>query len=86
MGLINKYIMSLFWFQRDGHKPFSGQSRQINAGKSSIKSCPNFWLLKATQTLMKMHLVSAGHGSSLVHNQSYQTAEYSWPEQTSCHF
>lgn len=32
MGLIHKYIMSLFWFQRDGHKPFRGQSRQINAG------------------------------------------------------
>lgn len=43
----------------------------VSQGKSTLatKSCPNFWLLQATQILMKMHLVSACHSSSLVHNQ-----------------
>lgn len=38
---------------------------------SATKSCPSFWLLQATQPLMKMYLVSACHSSSLVHNQRY---------------
>lgn len=38
---------------------------------SATKSCPSFWLLQATQPLMKMYLVYACHSSSLVHNQRY---------------
>lgn len=46
---------------------------RISQGKSVLatKSCSNFWLLQATQTLMKMHLVSACHSSSLVPNQRH---------------